>query len=500
MKNTIFKGGIILIVAGILGKVLGAIYRIPLSNVLGAEGIGLYQMVFSVFSVVLILSSGGISASVAHNVAKIRAGAGGSEKNVLFKALGFSFFASLFFALVFLIFGGNIAALQGAPDAKIAYQMAALALLFSSLLAPFRGLTQGHQNMAPTAISQTLEQVFKLIFGLSFAYLFSMQGAAMGVFGAFLGLGIAEIIAFAYLLLSARKIDFSGSGYVQGFWKSNFSITASSLVIPLVLLFDSFVVVNILSWYMSVGVATALYGLQSGVVSSLINFPVVISVSLSLALLPQLSFNLSQKNFAAASQNLSSVFMVMLFILVPCALVLFFFGGEVILVLYPALDGALLATASTLLQISAVQIVFISFLQVSVSVFQSLGKAQIPIFILLGAGVVKAVLTVLLVAAPQINIFGVAASNVVFYGISAALGLGLAKKFVPFALPEKSLLFLAISFAALSASFLLINVYFQSLVAKIFFAGISGLVLYILPIFYLDFFGIKTALLKRKML
>ena len=169
-------------------------------------------------------------------------------------------------------------------------------------------------------------------------------------------------------------------------------------------------------------------------------------------------------------------------------------------VLYPSLDGALLATASTLLQISAVQIVFISFLQVSVSVFQSLGKAQIPIFILLGAGVVKAVLTVLLVAAPQINIFGVAASNVVFYGISAALGLGLAKKFVPFALPEKSLLFLAISFTALSASFLLINVYFQSLVAKIFFAGISGLVLYILPIFYLDFFGIKTALLKRKML
>lgn len=500
MKNTVLKGGLILIVAGVVGKLLGAVYRIPLSNILGAEGIGVYQMVFSVFSVVLILCSGGISASVAHSVAKIRAGAGGSEKYVLKRALGFSFLASVFFALVFIVFGGQIATLQGAPQAQSAYQMAGLALVFSSLLAPFRGLTQGHQNMLPTALSQTLEQVFKLLFGLGFAFLFAQQGVAMGVFGAFLGLGIAELIAFAYLLIFCARFKFSGAGVVHGFWKSNFSITASSLVIPLVLLFDSFVVVNILSGFMQSGQATALYGLQSGVVSSLINFPVVISVSLSLSLLPQLSFNLSQKNIASASQNLSMVFLVMLFILMPCALALFFFGGDVIALLYPALDGGQLATASVLLQISAVQILFISFLQVSVSVFQSLGKAQIPIYILLASGVVKAILTVILVSVPQINIFGVAIANIAFYALSAVWGLFLAKKFVPFQFPEKPLVFLAMTFALLSASFLLINVYFQNLVAKILLAVLGGLVIYVLPIFALDFFGIKSVLLKRKML
>ena len=163
MKSTLFQGSLILMLAGFVGKLLGAFYRVPLSNILGPEGIGIYQMVFAVFSLALIISCGGVSVTVSHKVAKIRAGAPGSEKEVFLKDLLYSLFTSLIFAAIFLVLGNQIAILQGTDDGGFAYIMAGVALVFASVLASFRGVYQGHQNMLPTAISQVLEQMFKVV-------------------------------------------------------------------------------------------------------------------------------------------------------------------------------------------------------------------------------------------------------------------------------------------------------------------------------------------------
>lgn len=328
MKNEILKGSIILIFAGIIGKILGALYRIPLSNILGAEGIGLYQMIFPLFTLALIICSSGVSATLSHLIAKARAEKSGNIRNIFLKGLFYSLISSLFFALLFYIFSEKIAILQGNILASSGYKIMIFALIFSSLLAPFRGYFQGHQNMLPTAISQTLEQFFKVILGLTFAFIFSKHSVELGVVGAFLGISIAEVVAFFYLFI--KYITFKTLKFKDKkshFIGLNFAYTASYLIIPLILAFDSFVVINLLSINFTNQFSTIMYGIQSGMVNSLINFPVIISVAISLSLLPSLTFLIVTNKKAEASKKLKEVFNIIWIIVLPCIVVfiIFFF-------------------------------------------------------------------------------------------------------------------------------------------------------------------------------
>lgn len=502
MKNMVLKGSIILVIAGLVGKALGAIYRIPLSNILGAEGIGIYQMIFPVFSLAIIICSGGVSVTVAHTIAKIRASGNGNEKKVFFQGFFFSLITSLAFGLAFYFLGDNISAIQGNSLAGAGYKMVAVALVFSSLLASFRGLFQGYQNMLPTASSQIIEQVFKVVFGLVFAYFFVDRSVELGVVGAFLGISIAEIFAFLYLIFRARKLKLSkqdNSQFESRFMLTNFSITLSFLIIPIITAFDSFVVINILKNFFSSQMATSLYGLQSGMINSLINFPVVISVAISLAILPDLSFIISQKDTASASEKIRKVYSFLLLILAPFVLVFVFFAGDIMQVLYPSLSAELMQISKTLLQISAFEILFIGLLQISTTIFQSLDKPAIPIYILIFAGSIKVALTLILVAMPEFNIMGLAISNLVFYGLASVLSLLLVKKYLPFSLKLKSLIVGGTALSLTALSFYVVGVYFTELWAKITIAGLCGVFLYLLPVLMFDLFEINH-IIKQKFL
>ena len=493
MKNALFQGSLVLMLSGFVGKLLGAFYRLPLSNILGPEGIGIYQMVFAVFSLALIISSGGVSVAVSHNVAKIRAGANGSEKQVFLKGLLYSVFVSLFFCLIFVALGGQISALQGTPLGAQAYVMAGVALLFSSVLASFRGLYQGRQNMVPTAVSQVLEQVFKAAFGLIFSFIFVKQSLALGVFGAFLGIAISEIISFLYLLFKTRHFKFYGQkNQHQEFFKTNAIITINALIIPLVIVFDSFVVVNLLSGFMPQIEATALFGLQSGIVSSIINVPVVASVAVSLALLPELSYNIQSGDKIFAKKQIEKMFLVCFALLVPCVLILIFFAKDILGFLYPSLSPELLSIATNLLKISSIEIVFIAVVQIMTSVLQSLNKPHFAVFGLLGAGAVKVFLTFLLVSNPQIGIIGMAISTLMFYGVGACALVFITQKHLSFALDQKAFLYGGALALCLAVCFVVTNMLFESLAMKILFAGFGFIIIYALPLYFTNFFGIRS--------
>ena len=502
MKESVLKGGIILVVAGILGKILGAFYRIPLSNILGAEGIGVYQMIFPVFSLALIICSGGVSVSISHAIAKIRASGIGSIKQVFLKGFFYSLFTSIVFAIIFFILGDKIATIQGNSLAGFGYKVSALALIFSSLLAPFRGLFQGFQNMTPTATSQILEQVFKVIFGLVFALFFVQTSLELGVVGAFLGIAIAEIISFFYLFFKTKthKFEFfSTKKENTSFFRTNFVITSTYLIIPLLTAFDSFVVINLLSKFFSSNLSTSLYGIQSGMINSLINFPVVISVAISLAILPTLTFHLTQNDNKKASEIISKIFTILLLFLLPCILIFIFFSKDILTFIYPSLGPELLETASLLLKISAFQILFISILQICTAVFQSLDKPVLPIYFMSVAGVIKIILTILLVKYPGLNIYGLAISNLIFYVISATPALYYVKNKLPFSLKTKTFSVIVVSLSILCTSFWILNVYAVSFWVKILFTTLITLTFYIFPLLIFDLLEIKH-ILKQKFL
>ena len=164
LNNKLLSGALVLSLGGLLTKVLGAFYRIPLTNLLGAEGIGIYQAVFPLYSLLLTASSTGVP----NGIAKMISGGDVSDGySVLKSALTVFLPLGLIGSLVLLLLCKPISNLQGNGSAYIAYALISPSVILVSVISCFRGFFQGNLNMKPTAISQIIEQLIKLIFGLS---------------------------------------------------------------------------------------------------------------------------------------------------------------------------------------------------------------------------------------------------------------------------------------------------------------------------------------------
>lgn len=508
-KNTksskVFSGAFILLVAGIICKLLGAFYRVPLSNILGSEGIGIYQLVFPVYSLVLILSSGGIPIALAKIVAECRA-RGETERAKRFLLIAFLllFVLSGVFAIIFVFCNENIASLQGNSLAATGYVAISVALVFSSVLTAFRGYFQGYQIMYPTAVSQIIEQAVKLVLGLILAGLFYKQGIAFGVFGALLGIAIGEILSLIYLLITyfikRVEIDVIEPEIKHGFWsdswliiKRSFPITLNSLILPLILAVDSFLVVNLLikTGYTSTQ-STSLFGVYSGMVNSLINFPTVAALAISVAILPAIAYNTEKGE--KSNKAISTCLKIILVISIPCILVYILFSNNIMSILYPhATDAETLKVASYLLKMSAINILTISFLQVSTSIMQASGRSFVPLINLAFAGAVKIILTIYLVASPM-NIYGAAVASIMCYILSSGLNLISLRSKIQFEIGAKRIasVFLAsgIAVAVMVGVYNLFNLITTTNLSFVF-AGIIAAFIYcfallILPVFTMD--------------
>lgn len=494
------RGTLILTIGALLCKVIGAFYRIPLSNILGPEGIGVYQLVFPVYSLFLIFASGGVPAALSKLVASCRAkGERSRAKRFLFQAILLLAFFSLVFALLFFLLGAKIATFQGNSLASLGYVGAAAAIIFASVLTAFRGYFQGYQNMLPTAVSQILEQVLKLVLGLTFAFLLMPKGVGFGAMGAMLGVAVGEVVALAYLFVSylakREKTDIlepkNEKTFWQDFWifiKLVFPITLNASILPLILAVDSFLIVNLLN---SSGVSslfsTQMFGVYSGMVNSLINFPTIVSTALATALIPAISF----QNELGKNERIESIFKIVFFVSIPFVFIFLAFSRQIIAILYPsATQGELLGVGALLLRICAINVFYISILQVATAILQAKNRSFGALLNLFVAGIVKVLLTVFLVQSPLL-IYGAAVASVMCYAISSGLNIIMLRGEVRFGLSVKSVCFiflnslLAIGIAVgFNELFLLAFSGFVSMVFALLIAGFSYLLLCVFtPIF-----------------
>jgi len=208
-KRPVLKGAGILAVCAVIAKLIGAMYRIPLTNIVGAQGIGLYQMVFPLYTVLLTVSSGGLPVAISRVVAERIAKADeAGARRVLFTSLVSLSLIGLAASAAVVLFRAPIAAVQGNPAAALPYLGIAPSVTFVAVISAFRGYYQGKQNMLPSALSQLTEQVIKLGAGLSLARLMLPMGVEYGVLGALLGVSVSELVTLAALAGQFLITDF----------------------------------------------------------------------------------------------------------------------------------------------------------------------------------------------------------------------------------------------------------------------------------------------------
>jgi stage V sporulation protein B len=527
-KSKYAHGALVLLLGGIICKFIGAFYRIPLSNILGAEGIGVYQLIFPIYSLFLIFISGGIPIALSKLVAECRArGELKRAKRYLLQSLIYLIVVSIIFSAIFLVLAKRIATLQGNSLAELGYFAVAIAIFFASILTAFRGYFQGYQNMIPTAISQITEQIFKLVLGLVFASVFMKFGISFGVFGAMLGVAIGEIISLTYLIfayfLHRKKIkndilipeSSKKLGFMEDFnllLKKSLPITLNATILPLILAIDSFLILNLLTRTgFDKAISTQMFGIYSGMVNSLINFPTIVALSLAVSIIPAISY--VREKGENISELVSSSLKIILFISVPVILIFLFFSSQIMTILYPSVSNPyFIDLGANLLKISAINILYISLLQISTAILQASNKSGISLINLLFSGIIKIISLIFFVLSP-LNIYGAAISSILCYSLASGLNLIALKNQFNFELKLKKIGYIFLSSIIMLGSvfglFYLFNFIFSlflSLFFSLLFAGIIYLFFSLLfPIFEDDElckipFGNKICVLRNKVI
>ena len=437
-KKGLVHGALILSIAGIVCRLLGVLFRIPLSNIVGNYGIGLYQLVFPLYSLLLIVSSAGIPVALSKMIARVRDDRQ-QTKQIFVNALWALIVIGAVITGLFLALARPIATWQSKPEIWPLYLAIAPAVWFVCVISAYRGYFQGLNNMVPTAVSQIVEQAVKVVIGLGLSFWLIRYSILWAVFGAILAVSVAEFVAVIILVVvyavKTRQVlpepttALRAKGFFALFsWSvigQIFRIAAPimimSLAFPIVQLFDSFYIVNALKAN-GVEQATELYGISTGAVHTLINLPSVVGVALATVMLPMVARAYKQGDLPTMRKK---VWLALVFILL--------FGTAVTigLNLLPKLILTLLyrrafanrpgelAVAVLLLRIESWAVILIGLTQVIGSILQGVDHEKVPMWALICGGVVKIVFE--LFALKPLGIMAVSIANLLCFGVALTI-------------------------------------------------------------------------------
>ena len=427
--NTFLKSALLLTFGGIIAKILGAVYRIPLTNLLGTFAMGLYQLVFPLYGLLITVSLG-FSVAVSKAVARERQlNSCVSCKRILRCALWCLGGLGAILSLVLLIFAEKIAILQGNALVADAYKILSPAVFLVSLTGALKGYFQGQMKMRPTALSQIAEQLAKLILGLVFASnalpdeLKAVNGA---IFAITLSEGISLLVFIFYYFSEQKKTVYSCCQlttntdkqiYLQLF-KTALPITLSGILAPLSQLIDSSLMLKLLSTD-----ATRLYGIWSGPVHSLFAMPIMLSAGISSAILPDVSGNVAVGDKESVSKKVNLAFKLGNVIVMPCVVGFLFVSPQIIRLLYSALPVEDIYLSGRLLSLVAVASLLVCYAGTFGAVLQGAGKEYVSLGILAISIVVKTLINLILLPNQKVGVFAIAFSTILCYFVSVALNL-----------------------------------------------------------------------------
>ena len=251
-QNTFFGGAAILAVGIMVVKLIGMFYKIPLINIIGEQGSADFGNAYNIYAVLLTISTAGLPVAVSKLVSEANATGRQNQVRRVFR-LSLALFLTLG-VLSFLImsFGSaQLAALMNDDQAAPGIRALAPAVICVGCLSAFRGYAQGHGNMTPTAVSQIIEALCKLVVGLGLAYWLVKAGAdqSHAAAGAITGVTVGTIVALAYMLLNylmgrsreglAKDTPDSNATIIRNLLMIAVPITISSSMVGIVTVIDS---------------------------------------------------------------------------------------------------------------------------------------------------------------------------------------------------------------------------------------------------------------------
>lgn len=452
-KKSLLKGAAVMAFAGIIVKVLGAFFRIPLANYIGDVGMANYSPAYSLYSFLLVFATAGLPVAISKMVSERYAVGQFREAERVFKisrALMIIMGTIGFFVL--FLFSDFIAESINLPGSSLSMKATAIALLLVPIMSSYRGYFQGMQEMRPTAISEIAEQTFRVCFGLILAkvimgaqyeflgYTAEQRGAAGGCFGASAG-AVGGLAVMLIVYIAARKNikerirnDRTSKHEAAGTILKKIAviaipITIGAAIMPIVNLIDAGIVkTRLLSSGWESTAADSLYGQLTGFAAPIIQFPQVFMMAIVMSLVPMVSAANSLGDRHELHNHISLGMRMTTIIALPAAIGMFVLSEPILTLLY-ASQKASAVSASACLQIYAISFIFLAIETTATGSLQGIGKQHIPVINLCIGVVAKFVVTWVLTAIPFINVKGAAIGSAAAYFIAMVLDLYAVRKY-----------------------------------------------------------------------
>lgn len=443
VKESFMQGVFAMMFSQVLIKLIGLIYKLYLTNRegFGDEGNAIYSSGFYIYSLLLTLSSVGIPNAISKLVSERIAVGDNKGANRIFK-IAFATFGLLgFIGTCILFFGAHYISnfIIQIPEAELTLVALSPSIFFVSLICVIRGYFNGNGTLKVTANSQTLEQIFKVVFTL---LLVELVAIVMGLntrvmaAGANLATTVATIGSFIYLFVfykNNRTLNVNVTGVitkkesivkvVKNILQVSIPISLSAILSSISKNIDSTTVVRGLKTFMDEGAAKIQYGILSGKVDTLTSLPLSFNIAFATALVPALSYARAKKDMATANKRVSFSILVTILIGLPCTAGMFLFAEPILKLLFPAQSAG-----AFLLQISSLAIIFTVLAQTINGALQGIGKVMIPATAFTVGVIVKFIINITLIPIPQIGVNGAAIGTIACNVIACFIGFMVLKK------------------------------------------------------------------------
>lgn len=419
MRQSFLYGTLVLIVSGAVTKILGFVNRIVLSRMIGAEGMGLYQMVVPILYFFITVTTFGLPVAIAKKVAETEA-AGDVRQTRRFLLLSLAVAGSLSLALCILLFGAShliVRLLFTDQRAHIVFLASLPVIPIATISAVLRGYFQGRHNMSPTAYSQLTEQIVRLALVFVMTSAWMDRGIEYATAGAVASIIFGELCGFLYIFWQYRRASMRWtrslarysllSSYrmnresLKQLFQISLPVTLSRLVGSIAYVLEPMIVpfALVMAGY-HIQEATSLYGQFAGLAVPLLLFPTFLTYSLSVSLVPAVSEAAFQKNGRMVHRRIYQAMRITLVIGAPCAVLLYVFAVPLCTLLYH--DGRV----GELLEFMAPFAVFLFFQSPLAAALQGLDLASVVLRNTLIGALVKTAAMFVFTSQPMFGIYG----------------------------------------------------------------------------------------------
>lgn len=462
-NNTLVKNATFLMVAALISKIIGMLYKSPLTTLIGRESFACFQFAQNAYFILLMIASFSIPQAVSKIMSERIAFKRYRDAQRVFKgALLYAVIAGGIAALV-CIFGASILVPDNMANARLALQMLAPTIFVSGILGVFRGYFQAYRNMLPTSISQILEQIAVATVALLASGFMVRHFANAGedtlqrwsAAGATMGTGAGVCTAFLFMLFVYRvnhktiakkiKNDRVSVNESYRFIMKIILLIAAPIILSAFIYnvngyINGVMYTSILGWK---GVPNSLVKqnyAEYGFFMTLINIPLTLASTAPTSMMPEVSAQYAIGDLEETKRKIDQATWIAMLISIPASVGLAVLAQPVTRLIFPSTEGV----AGQLMVIGVITVILNSTSNISNGVLQAIGKANIPMInaaISLGVDIVFLALVLVFT---NMGIYAVVLAMVVYALVMCVLNDRALKKYLGYKNPWRSAYFVPI--------------------------------------------------------